>query len=200
MPGIIPNDIERPICESHNSLNSDSEICHYISKKEHELRQKCRKVGINFESRTQIENENEMSKKLKKNYDKLRRKLKTLGLNLENIHIPEAPELTNDKHLDHAFDCIRSFELQEMSYSVKCCSICNECKIDMKLKNGVCEKCIKGKNPIKMFSSENNMDPGKMPNELKNLSIVEQQLIARISPCINVHMLKHGGIAANGIV
>jgi hypothetical protein len=39
-----------------------------------------------------------------------------------------------------------------------------------------------------------------MPNGLKNLYIVEQQLIARISPCINVHMLKHGGIAANGIV
>jgi hypothetical protein len=90
-PGIIPNDIERPISESHNSLNSDSEICHSISRKEHELRQKCRKVGINFESRTQIENENEMSNILKKNYDKLRRKLKTLGLNLENIHIPEAP-------------------------------------------------------------------------------------------------------------
>jgi hypothetical protein len=33
----------------------------------------------------------------------------TLGLNLTNI--PEAPELTNDKHVDHAYDCIRSFEL-----------------------------------------------------------------------------------------
>ena len=111
------------------------------------------------------ENENEMSKILKKNYDKLRYQVKTLGLNLENI--PEAPELTNDKHVDHAYDCIRSFELQEMSYSVKCCSICNECEINMKLKNGVCEKCIRDKNPIKMFSSENNMDPGKMTNELK---------------------------------
>ena len=49
-----------------------------------------------------------------------------------------------------------------------------------------------------MFSSENNMDPGKMPNELKNLSIVEQQLIASISPCIDVHMLKHGEFLANG--
>jgi hypothetical protein len=55
------------------------------------------------------ENENEMSKILKKNYDKLRYQLKTLGLNLANIH--EAPELTNDKHVDHAYDCIRSFEL-----------------------------------------------------------------------------------------
>jgi hypothetical protein len=39
----------------------------------------------------------------------------------------------------------------------------------MKLKNGVCEKCIRDKNPIKMFSSENNMDHDKMTNELKKL-------------------------------
>jgi hypothetical protein len=39
MPEIIPNNIEIPISESHNSLNCDSEICHSISKKEHELRQ-----------------------------------------------------------------------------------------------------------------------------------------------------------------
>ena len=41
------------------------------------------------------------------------------------------------------------------------------------------------------------MDTNKMPNELSNLAIVEQQLIARISPIINVHMLRHGGIASN---
>ena len=52
----------------------------------------------------------------------------------------------------------------------------------MKLKNGVCEKCIRDTNPIKMISSDNNMDHGKMSNELKNMSVVEQQLIARISP------------------
>ena len=49
-----------------------------------------------------------------------------------------------------------------------------------------------------MFSKENNMDPGVVPPELKDLTIVEQQLISRISPCINLHMLKHGGLAANG--
>lgn len=42
------------------------------------------------------------------------------------------------------------------------------------------------------------MDPGVVPAELKDLTIVEQQLISRISPCINLHMLKHGGLAANG--
>lgn len=49
-----------------------------------------------------------------------------------------------------------------------------------------------------MFSKENNMDPKPLPNELKELTIVEQQLIAMIYPCINVHSLKHGGRAASG--
>ncbi|CAC5413966.1 unnamed protein product [Mytilus coruscus] len=47
-------------------------------------------------------------------------------------------------------------------------------------------------------ATENNMNPGEVPLELANLSVVEEQLISRISPCINIHMLKHGGIAANG--
>jgi hypothetical protein len=42
------------------------------------------------------------------------------------------------------------------------------------------------------------MDPGNVPAELSHLSLVEQQLISRISPLMYIHMLKHGGIAANG--
>jgi hypothetical protein len=42
------------------------------------------------------------------------------------------------------------------------------------------------------------MDPQSVPPELSDLSIIEQQLICRISPCINIHMLKHGGIASAG--
>lgn len=61
-----------------------------------------------------------------------------------------------------------------------------------------CERCYRDKQGIKMYSKENNMDPGKVPEELKDLTIIEQQLISRISPCINVHMLNHGGIASSG--
>jgi TATA-binding protein-associated factor Taf7 len=42
------------------------------------------------------------------------------------------------------------------------------------------------------------MDPQSVPPELSDLSIIEQQLICRISPCINIHMLKNGGIASAG--
>ena len=54
------------------------------------------------------------------------------------------------------------------------------------------------KNNIKIFSAQNFMDPRKVPKQLEDLSIVEQQLICRLSPAINVHMLKHGGVGANG--
>ena len=60
-----------------------------------------------------------------------------------------------------------------------------------------CRRCSRDKNAVKMFSNENNMNPGPVPDELKDISI-EQQLICRIAPAIHVHMLKHGGIAANG--
>ena len=42
------------------------------------------------------------------------------------------------------------------------------------------------------------MNPGKLPPELCDMTIIEQQLISKITPCINVHLLKHGGIASSG--
>ncbi|XP_060572109.1 uncharacterized protein LOC132730247 [Ruditapes philippinarum] len=42
------------------------------------------------------------------------------------------------------------------------------------------------------------MNPLPVPEKLHNLTIIEQQLICRIVPYIQIHMLKHGGIAAYG--
>ena len=42
------------------------------------------------------------------------------------------------------------------------------------------------------------MNPQALPQVLKSLSITKQQLIARISPCINIYMLKYGGISSSG--
>ena len=33
---------------------------------------------------------------------------------------------------------------------------------------------------------------------MSDLTLVEQQLISRLSPCINIHMLSHGGLASSG--
>ena len=64
--------------------------------------------------------------------------------------------------------------------------------------NDTCHRCFLDKQNVKMFSRENSMHPGPVPSELQNLTMVEQQLIARISPCISIYMLKHGGLATKG--
>ena len=120
--------------------------------------------------------------------------------NIEDINsLPDCAPLTNDPHYNKAMECIRAFELQQMAYQFQSCSICNECKLQMKMSStAACTRCAKDKNNIKMFSAQNFMDPRKVPKQLEDFSIVEQQLICRLSPAINVHMLKHGGVGANG--
>lgn len=96
-------------------------------------------------------------------------------------------------------DAKRSFELKEMAYKFNLCSICHERRLEMKMTpKEMCFRCAKEKTSIKIFSSDNNMDPKSVPSELQDPTIVEQQLISRISPAINIHMLKHGGIASSG--
>jgi hypothetical protein len=61
-------------------------------------------------------------------------------------------------------------------------------------KENICRRYLSDKNQIKLYSSENNMNPGKLPSELCDMTIIEQQLISKIT----VHLLKHGGVAPSG--
>ena len=42
------------------------------------------------------------------------------------------------------------------------------------------------------------MNLKKIPSELTELTTIEQQLISKISPCMHIFMLKHGGISSSG--
>lgn len=112
---------------------------------------------------------------------------------------PPPPPLSSDTHFNKVMDCIRAFEIEQISYDFHCCSVCLKRRLEMKMaSDDICSRCKYDKGSIKMFFPENNMDPGPVPEIMQNLSLVEQQLISRISAAIQVHMLKHGGIAANG--
>ena len=127
---------------------------------------------------------------------KIRQQLKQI--NMPENNIPVAPPLHENAHFNTVMDCIRNFELKQMSLTFKCCSVCKERRLDMNVNSDqICKRCNSDKNQVKLFSPENNMDPQKLPTELSGLTIIEQQLICRISPCLNVHMLKHGGIASS---
>ena len=53
-------------------------------------------------------------------------------------------------------------------------------------------RCHAEKSTPKRFSLENNMDPGEVPEELKDLSEIEEMLIARVFPVLSVYRLCGG--------
>jgi len=69
------------------------------------------------------------------------------------------------------------------------CYICQECypgiKVRLTTQGPTCNRCGKEK-PPHQFSSSNNMDLGPKPNELANLTQIEEMLIARINPILQV--------------
>lgn len=86
---------------------------------------------------------------------------------------PPPPPSEDSKHFHKDMDSIRAFELQQITYSFQFCTICHERRLDMKMTTSeTCERCYRDKQGIKRYSKENNMDPGKVPEELKDLTII----------------------------
>ena len=70
------------------------------------------------------------------------------------------PHLFNSQ-FNKAMDNIRAFELKQMSYSFTACTICHERRLEMKMSNStICKRCQSDKSPLKLYSSQNNMNPG----------------------------------------
>ena len=63
-----------------------------------------------------------------------------------------------------------------------------------------CQRCKKDNQCPKLFSSDNNMDPGSVPAELQGLSQTEEMLIARCCPIMRVIHLKGGQLGYGGHV
>ena len=69
------------------------------------------------------------------------------------------------------------------------CYICQESYLSMKVawvpEGPICHRCRQEKNEHQ-FSASNNMDPGPQPLQLSNLTQIEEMLIARINPILQV--------------
>ncbi|CAM9760302.1 unnamed protein product, partial [Ectocarpus sp. 13 AM-2016] len=63
-----------------------------------------------------------------------------------------------------------------------------------------CPRCKKDKKSPKLFSADNNMDPGSVPVELQRLTQTEEMLIARCCPIMRVLHLKGGQLGYGGHV
>ena len=58
------------------------------------------------------------------------------------------------------------------------CPTCNESFPSIKLRKGECQRCHAEKASPKKFSAGNDMDPGEVPDELRDLTEIEEMLIA----------------------
>ena len=56
-----------------------------------------------------------------------------------------------------------------------------------------------GQESNKMFSKDNNMDPGELPTSLKDHTKIEQQLMFSVAPWIPLQMLNHGGLSSQTV-
>ena len=186
----------------------DTHCCENISKsndkctqQKHDVKTNCdnefefRKHGVPFEPPVLNESKQEIKNRNRRNKDRLKKQIEQN----KHIDLPDPPPLDKNPILNNAVDSIRAFEVEQMSYKFFQCTICHERRLQMLMANSqTCKRCDKETLPVKLYSAENNVIPGKVPQELSDLSVIEEQLICRISPCINVHMLKHGGIASSG--
>ena len=91
---------------------------------------------------------------------------------------------------------------QSIQLNIQKCTICCEgWPVKSKPRNPsqyVCARCSRDRSVPKKFSKMNNMIPCMTPEELKDLTQVEEMLISRALPIINVFLLKGGQRAYGG--
>ena len=105
---------------------------------------------------------------------------------------PENPPLHEQ---EWAQEELAAFHRYEESLQHAHCPVCKEAWPVSNNKRGAdqtCTRCKRDKSKCRLFSSENDMDPGNVPPELQELTEVEEMLIARAFPIMCVYR-KHGG-------
>ncbi|CAG8526166.1 16461_t:CDS:2, partial [Gigaspora rosea] len=90
---------------------------------------------------------------------------------------------------------LRNFCTTMNKLSNKLCNVYNEQFPSIELVQGECRRCNREKSTPKKFSAENNMDPSDVPQELQNLTEVEEMLIAQVFTVVSVYNLRGGQYA-----
>src|SRR2546421_106808 len=105
----------------------------------------------------------------------------------QNVAVPSARNLSQTDQ-----DLLQKFRSKVDKFKYTLCPVCNERFMSITLIKGECRRCHAEKSSTKKFSAENNMDPGEVPEELKDLSEIEEMLIARVFPVLSVYRLRGG--------
>lgn len=103
------------------------------------------------------------------------------------------------RRVDRNFDtCANNFENKMRGLFFVACTRCSRRVERLKVRNNLCTSCQKpGFNP---YTRENEMDLGDIPDELKELTMIESILIARVHPVVSVFRIRGQQRAFSGHV
>jgi hypothetical protein len=95
---------------------------------------------------------------------------------------------------EEEWQMLRSFHKELYKDIMEECDMCKEKWFNMGIREGICGKCRrrdkkKADDEPALFSKENFMDPGTVPEHLPKLTNVEEQLIARVHVHIEVRQI-----------
>ena len=90
-----------------------------------------------------------------------------------------------------ALEMINNFHEKLEKIKINQCSVCKQAWFN--IKGDTCQRCKTDKGNPQKFSLENEMIPSPIPEELKYLTQIEEMLIARVFPLINVYHKPCGG-------
>lgn len=114
-------------------------------------------------------------------------------LNLHSDSYLRDPAISQDD-----WDCLERMNERLELDQLETCMWCCERWFDMRLNGqGVCARCVRDDNrrahdEPRLFSADNNTDPGEMPAGLRALTEVEELLIARVHPIVTVRQHRGG--------
>ena len=93
---------------------------------------------------------------------------------------------------------IHAFHAKMTSLSFSECVICYESFPTNATQRTQCTRCSRDKKEPKLYSIDNGMDPGVVPQELQGLTQVEEMLISSVMPIMSLYHLPHGQFGYSG--
>ena len=100
-----------------------------------------------------------------------------------------------DIFTDNTIKAGNLFDKECRNISTKTCIMCNKSFYDVQTNDmNICTDC----NKSCKFTADNNMNPGSVPEELLDLSYIEQMLIARIHPIITIYRIQGNQYSYSG--
>ena len=134
-------------------------------------------------------------KRLKKNRDRYhKRKENRILRELNNQQDESCSQVIDEGRLPESDrKLLQDFRSKVNAIANYLCTTCNErFPSSTDLIEEMCRRCYFDKDSIKKFSASNNMDPGYVPEELRDLTDIEEMLIAQIFPIVSVYCLRGG--------